>query len=161
MLRCWLSLANLVSVVAFIVAGAGRLSKLVHGICKPYPIVKTFTMPRYTTNDTEVASNDTCTIQIPAFQCGGFCETSAEPSFKGLTYANGVYEMKFEEKCKCCEALKSGTIEIRVAPNTFECQGNPGVKWDKEIVYKSVSARSSCTCRTCRGTRTLPQPQVD
>ena len=108
-------------------------------------------MPRYTTNDTEVASNDTCTFQVAAFQCGGFCETYAQAT-AGFMNAYGVYELKFEERCKCCEALKSGIVEIRVPPNIFECQGNPGVKWDKEIVYKSVlPSQSSCACGNCKG----------
>ena len=160
MLRYGLSLASLATVVAFTEAAftvaAGGSSKLVHGTCKPYRgyIVKTFTMARYTTNDTELASNDTCTVQVPTFQCGGFCETYAQAT-AGLMNAYGVYELKFEESCKCCEAPKSEIREITVPPNTFKCQENPSVKWDKEIVYENVLF---CACHTCRGTRTLAPP---
>ena len=179
MLRCWLSSASLAVVITFTVAGGGRASKFIHGACRTYAVSKTFTMTRYittnntttndtitndtitndtTTNDTitnntEVVSNGTCTIRVLAFQCGGFCETFAEISYRGAKFANGVYSVKFEEKCKCCD---SRTIEMRVPPNTFDCLEDPTVKWNQEVVYHTAPNNAACVCQTCRGSNVLP-----
>ena len=156
MLRYWVSLASLAVLVAFTLAD-GSPSRLLQRTCRAYPVSKTFTMTRYTTNDTGIARNGTCTFAVPSFQCAGLCETYAQTSTRGATKTDDIYTLKFEEKCRCCEALKSGTQEIKVGPNTFECQED-GEKWDKEVVYESVL---SCACRTCRGSAILPPQNID
>ena len=156
MSRYWLLLASLSVVIPFPAAGDDRpSSRLLHGICRTYAVSKTFTMTRYTNNDTEIAINGTCTFAVPAFQCGGYCETYAQPGKKPIEAANKIYILEFEERCKCCEAK---TIEIRVPPNIFECQEDPTVKWDQEVVYETVqkdSKKEYCVCRTCRSSNVL------
>ena len=157
MLRYWLSLAILATVLLFTAAGGkDRPSRLIHGTCRTYAITRTFTMTRST-------SNDTCTFSLPAFQCGGFCdsESTYEQQKKKLKQDGDVYQLRdWDEKCRCCEPIASGTVNITIPANTLDCEENPDLKWDEEIVYKSVKwfdeVESFCTCRTCRGSNRLP-----
>ena len=145
MLRCWLSLAILATVLLFTAAGGkDRPSRLIHGTCRAYAITRSFTMTRCT-------SNNTCIFSLPAFQCGGFCETFEQP--KRVDKKGDVFALQMDEKCRCCEPIASGIINITIPANTLDCEKNPGVKWDEEVVYQSVKwdkeVERYCTCRIC------------
>ena len=146
MLRCWLSLAILATVLLLTAAGGkDRFDRLIHGTCRTYPVLRTFTMTRYTSKD---MSNNTCTFSLPSFQCGGFCESYEQT--KGVVKIGDVFEMQMDKKCRCCEPIASGIINVTIPANTLDCEENPGVKWDEEVVYQSVKGVSRyCTCRTC------------
>ena len=156
MLRCWLSLAILATVLLFTAAGGkNKPSRLIHGTCRAYAITRSFTMTRSTSNDT---SNNTCTFSLPAFQCGGFCETFEQP--KRVDKKGDVFELQMDEKCRCCEPIASGIFNVTIPANTLDCEENPGVKWDEEVVYRSVKGEAEryCTCRNCRSSNILPKP---
>ena len=156
MLRCWLSLTIIATVLLFTAAdGKERLSRLIHGSCRAYAITRKYTMTRSTSNDT---SNNTCTFNIPAFQCGGFCETYEQP--KKVVQIGDVFELQqWERKCRCCEPIGSAILNVTIPANhvLLTCEENPVMRWDEEVFYQSVKgeAEKFCTCRTCRGSNTL------
>ena len=143
MLRCWLSLAIIATVLFTAADGKDKLSRSIHGTCRTYAITRSFTMTRST-------SNDTCTFNLESFQCGGFCKTYEKP--KRVAKRGDVYELRLhKKKCRCCEPIASEIINITIPANTLDCEENPGVKWDEEVVYLSMKGEADrgCTCRAC------------
>ena len=133
----WILFAGLSAVVALIVAHEDR-SYL--GDCRAYPIMKSFTVDRIT-------SNDSCTFSLPSFQCGGFCETKAEINSRGvIRQPNGMYELVPRANCKCCEPIPSTMEEKTIPAGTLPCEGSE-LRWDKKIIVHSIG---NCTCRKCR-----------
>lgn len=142
MLYC-VSFASLAVIVAL--TAAGRTDKSFYGTCTFYAVTKTFTLERAT-------SNDTCTITLPSFQCGGFCETEVLFSSKAVTLNdNGVYELGAESKCKCCEPVKSTMERTVIKAGNLPCKNND-LMYDKRIVLDIIK---ECHCRTCKSSVVL------
>ena len=143
MLR-WLSFASLAAIVVLTLAA--KEDRALFGDCRAYPIVKSFTMNRIT-------SNDSCTFGLPTFQCGGFCETTAEltPRPRVVLHSDGMYELIPRVNCKCCEPVESTMKTVLFPAGTISCEGS-GLKWDKKLILHRIH---DCTCRKCRSSLTV------
>lgn len=139
----WLLFAGLAA-VASLTAGRDPPPRL-YGDCRAYPVMKSFTANRIT-------SNDSCTFRLPSFQCGGYCETTAEINSRGVDLKeDGMYELMPMADCKCCEPIKPRKKVLRAG--TIPCDGN-GLTWDKDFTLTIIK---ECTCRRCRPSSVLPE----
>ena len=135
------------AIFALTTLGGAREDRSLFNTCHLYPIVKTFTVRR-------IANNDSCIIQIPSFQCGGYCET--ETLFMKSHEENGMYELRPKSNgCKCCEGVN--VTKVTLAPNTFDCRGSKNLKYDREVELQSIGG---CTCLRCRSSNQLPAEEV-
>ena len=121
-------------VVTLVIADNG--SPKSHG-CQLLPVFKTFPSKFY--------PND-CSLTIPAFICGGFCESKADPGkAKQSKEHKDVWEIQFKEDCECC-IPPTNRVNTHVIKE-WNLQCTDGVSRN-ETVYLQMP--TTCACSQCR-----------
>ena len=131
---CWLA--------SLVIADSGSdLDVKTYG-CQLLPVVKTLPSQLYA---------DECTLTIPTWICGGFCESSVEP-FRARKKKNtkDVYEIQFKEDCSCCSPVANRLHTAKIEAWKLDCIGG---KERNETV--TLQWPTSCSCTGCRGSSKL------
>lgn len=114
--------------------GSDRVTAKTFG-CQLLPVVKKFRSQNY----------EHCTLTIPAFTCGGYCESSVEPFKVKKKKENDVYEITLKEDCSCCTPVTNRTYVPVIDEWGLDCKD--GIARNESVTLQLVER---CSCTKCR-----------